>query len=125
MKKDLIKTLMDRRDSERRDFDRDLKEKEIAGKVKLAETLTGIGETLKHLYTTQQSLELSQKEFGNVFDKHIATDNKRYTDVVIEMNFLRGQNKYWYMIISILGGIVAISSVVATVVTLMIKFAGK
>lgn len=109
---------LDRREAERREFDRQLKEKEVDGRIELAKTLAKIGGTLDHLYSGQTELKSDQKEIGRTFDKHILSDQKRYTDVIVEMNYLRGQNRYWYVIISIIGCIIAVSTVAATLLSL-------
>lgn len=109
---------LERREAERREFDRQLKEKEVEGRIELAKTLAKIGGTLDHLYNGQTELKSDQKEIGKTFDKHILSDQKRYTDVIVEMNYLRGQNRYWYVIISIIGCIIAISTVAATLLSL-------
>ena len=88
LKRDVIRKELERRDTERREFDRALKEKEVEGRIELAKTLTGIGETLKHLYSGQTELKITQKEVSSSFDKHITSDHKRYTDIIIEMNNL-------------------------------------
>lgn len=121
MKRDEIKKELERRDLERRENDRLLKEKEIEARVELAKTLAKISGTLEHLHIGQGELKSNQKDFHNAFDKHIVSDHKRYTDIIIEMNYLRGQNRYWYVVMAILGGIIAISTVIATSISLLGK----
>lgn len=118
LKRDVIRKELERRDTERRENDRLLKEKEVEARVELAKTLAKISSTLEHLHSGQTELKVIQKEAGSSFDKHILSDHKRYTDIIIEMNYLRGQNRYWYVIISIIGCIIAVSTVAATLLSL-------
>ncbi len=119
IKEELKRRDVERREVERRENDRLLKEKEIEARVELAKTLAKISSTLEHLHSGQTELKVTQKEASAFFEKHIASDHKRYTDIIIEMNYLRGQNRYWYMIISIIGCIIAVSTVVATALALV------